>query len=194
MINDIYVFDDIITKNHQELIKELVFDTYAFSWHIKLDISGSTARDEKENFITAPGFANVFYNRLGITNTELYKYSIPIADNAFKKIQKPLNQMYYGRTFFQFPLTTHSGITNPHVDIEDFDHIVVLYYVIDADGDTLILDKRDNGHGRPSFENYSVIQNITPKQGRCVVFDGRNYHANILPQLGPRCVINMNLS
>jgi hypothetical protein len=194
MIDDVYIFDDIITKNHQELIKELVFDTYSFPWYIKLDLSGNTEKNQNEKFTSVPGFANVFYNRLGITNSELFKYSIPIAENVFKKIERPLNQIHYGRTFFQFPLATHSGISNPHVDIEDFDHIVVLYYVIDADGDTLLLDKRDDGHGRPSFENYNVINRITPKQGRCVVFDGRTYHTNILPQQSQRCIINMNLT
>lgn len=194
MIDNVYVFDDIITKNHQELIKELVFDTYSFPWYIKQDLSGNTSKNSKENFVSVPGFANVFYNKLGITNPELFKYSIPIAQNAFNKIDRKLNQIHYGRTFFQFPLTTHEGISNPHVDMENEDHIVVLYYVIDADGDTLLLDKKDEGHGRPSFDEYNIIERITPKQGRCVVFNGRTYHTNSLPRKSQRCVINMNLT
>ena len=194
MIDQIYVFDDIITKNHQELIKDLLFDTYAFSWHIKPDLSGNTSKDSNENFTSVPGFANVFYNNLGITNPELFRYSLPIAQLAFNKINQPLNRIHFGRTFFQFPLTTHSGISNPHVDMENEDHIVVLYYAIDADGDTLLLDKTDEGLGRPSFDNYNIVKSVTPKQGRCVVFNGRIYHTNILPRQSQRCIINMNLT
>ena len=194
MIDQIYVFDDIITKNHQELIKELLFDTHAFSWYIKPDLSGNTNKAVDEKFTAVPGFANIFYNNLGITNTELFKYSLPIAQLAFAKINQPLNRIHFGRTFFQFPLTTHSGVSNPHVDMEQQDHIVVLYYAIDADGDTLLLDKTDDGLGRPSFDNYNIIKRITPKQGRCVVFNGRIYHTAILPRLSQRCVINMNLT
>ena len=193
MIDDIYVFDDIITKNHQELIKELVFNTYTFSWHLKRSLSGNTVTSKKENFVDVPGFAHVFYNDLGITSQTLYDYSLPIAKLALKKLNLSNNTMLYGRTFFQFPLTTHSGISNPHVDIENFDHLVVLYYVIDSDGDTLLLDKRSDSPGRPSFENLNVTKSITPKQRRCVVFDGRFYNTIILPQHSERCVINMNL-
>ena len=193
MIDDIYVFDDIITKNHQELIKELIFDTYAFPWHLKRNLAGNTPTNENENFVNVPGFANVFYNTLGINNQELYDYSFPIAKLALAKLNLFNNNMLYGRTFFQFPLATHSGISNPHVDIENFDHLVVLYYVIDSDGDTLLLDKKNDGLDRPSFEKLNVTKSVTPKQGRCVVFDGRIYHTNELPQQSERCVINMNL-
>ena len=44
------------------------------------------------------------------------------------------------------------------------------------------------------FKDYKIIDRVTPKQGRVVLFDGRQYHANYLPRKSDvRSVINMNL-
>ena len=69
-----------------------------------------------------------------------------------------------------------------------------LYYVFDSDGDTVFFDKRSDSEERPSFKDYKIIDRVTPKQGRVVLFDGRQYHANYLPRKSDvRSVINMNL-
>ena len=98
-------------------------------------------------------------------------------------------------SFYQQPYPGKSGITNPHVDIDDENHLVCLYYVMDADGDTVFFDKRNDVENsiRPSFKNYNIIKSVTPKQGRCILSNGRQYDATTLPQKGPRCVINFNL-
>jgi len=94
----------------------------------------------------------------------------------------------------QFPMTTHEGMTNPHVDTIE-DHLVCLYYVIDSDGETMILDKEDFPAGSPipDWGEYNIVHRIEPKQGRAVLFNGRIYHANYLPKKNMRCVINFNI-
>ena len=81
----------------------------------------------------------------------------------------------------------------PHIDL-DSPHTVFLYYVNDADGDTLLYDyKSTNILDRPKYENIKVTKRITPKQGRVVVFDGMTWHSSSQPTRGSRCVINFDM-
>ena len=77
--------------------------------------------------------------------------------------------------------------------MENEDHLVCLYYVMDSDGDTVFFDKMCESDERPSFKDCNIIKSVTPKQGRVVLFNGRRYHANNLPQKHLRSVINFCL-
>jgi hypothetical protein len=68
-----------------------------------------------------------------------------------------------------------------HID-NIFDHLVLIYYVNDSDGDTFLFD--DEGE---------VIKQISPKKGRVVVFDGSIKHAGGYNKEKPRAVINFNV-
>lgn len=195
MIDQVYVIDDVIPKNYQELIKDTVFHTYNHPWYLKRSLSENTVSPfPNEGFADAPGFANVFYNKLGVTNPEMFNKVMPLAHTACESIDFKIKDILFGRSFLQFPLTTHEGMTNPHVDV-DQEHLVCLYYVMDADGETVFFDKKDEppGSPRPSFKEFEIIHKIEPKQGRVVLFNGNIYHANILPKNGMRCVVNFNL-
>jgi len=65
--------------------------------------------------------------------------------------------------------------TSWHVDSPD-DHMVLIYYVNDNPAKTLF---RKGG-------------SVKPKQGRCLTFDGNNYHSAQIPKKKSRCVINFN--
>ena len=93
---------------------------------------------------------------------------------------------------------THQGVTRaqfnlvfpsptgrpslPHVD-QDFDHGVLLFYLHDADGDTLIIDN-----------DYNEQDRVTPKENRVLAFDGSQWHCGGTPKETPtRIVLNCNL-
>jgi len=60
---------------------------------------------------------------------------------------------------------------------------VLLYYVNDSDGDTFFFD-----------DDYNIIERITPKCGRMVLFDNSVKHASSPPQISKsRMVINSNI-
>jgi hypothetical protein len=63
----------------------------------------------------------------------------------------------------------------PHVDLPQ-PHLVLIYYVNDSDGDTVILDKT-----YPDWANAAVLHSVAPKKGRAILFDGRHYHCGTLP-------------
>ena len=79
-------------------------------------------------------------------------------------------------------------VDTPHIDLDEGEeHIVVLYYVIDSDGDTVIYNERKKSL------TYTEKQRVTPKQGRVVIFEGGQYHTAAQPTKGTRCIVNYNL-
>jgi hypothetical protein len=70
----------------------------------------------------------------------------------------------------------------PHIDMAGEEGITAIYYVNDADGDTLFFDKEGN-----------VTQKISPKKGTMVYFDNKVWHAGQPPKSSKfRSIINFN--
>ena len=68
------------------------------------------------------------------------------------------------------------------------DHHVVLMYLNDCDGDTIIFDKKyTDGPTHLSIDegkSMSIFKRVTPKAGKIILFDGKNYHTNVFPSPG----------
>jgi hypothetical protein len=77
--------------------------------------------------------------------------------------------------------------SEPHVDYTE-DHKVVIMYLNDCDGDTIIFDKKyTDGPTHLSVEDgesMSVFKRVTPKAGKILLFDGNKFHTNIFPSPG----------
>jgi hypothetical protein len=74
----------------------------------------------------------------------------------------------------------------PHVD-HSWPHYVFLYYVNEADGDTILYNEeysKDDVH-------LTEMERVSPKAGRAILFDGLNYHSPLAPTKGYRVVINL---
>lgn len=82
-----------------------------------------------------------------------------------------------------------NSIHPPHVDT-DFEHLVLLYYVNNSDGETIIFNEEFNKTNMPDL---TVNKKISPKIGRAVLFNGLNYHSSSSPKIfDTRVVININ--
>jgi hypothetical protein len=85
----------------------------------------------------------------------------------------------------------------PHLDIEGAKGITAIYYLNDADGDTLFFENPKepeyaNGNVTIPYE-LKVIERIRPKQGTLVYFDNSILHSGQPPQESSyRSVINLN--
>ena len=192
-MEDIIELSQVVSLEKQEEIKKMITNTVDFEWHWKSTLAQNTP-DTNPTYVDAPGFAHVFYNDHGITVPETYNTVLDVPIEAFKKVGISWNKMRYARSFFQLPLTTHSGMSNPHVDMPGEDHWVCLYYIKDADGDTVFFDKfNEHPNDTLYYEEYNVVKSVSPKQGNAVVFNGRRYHANILPRENTRFILNFNV-
>lgn len=192
MLNEIYILDDVIPLEYQDYIEQSILGS-DLNWLYRPNLGNNTPKENINDYNPAPGIIHVFCNEQGIQSKLFHKIT-PVIQEACRKINYELTGVFGGRTFVQFPGGNNREFTKIHTDL-DVDHIVLLYYVIDADGDTVIFDKTtfDIPKDKLDPSKLTVLQRITPKKGRIAIFDGSRYHATTLPVMGKRCIINVNL-
>ena len=201
MLNEkIYVFDDIIDLDFQNDIKNLLISDYEydgkypFPWYYIDDITYLPMEGDPDNQ-GRQGFMHAYVTYDGrekLTGTQVSRFHnvfVPLLQNACKKLGIMNVNILQGRSFLQVPLNLKDrSVDTPHIDINDRDNFfVVLYYVCDSDGDTIIYNETQES------DQYTIKQRVTPKQGRVVIFDGMLYHTAEQPLNNTRCIVNYNL-
>lgn len=91
-----------------------------------------------------------------------------------------LQNLIYARIFLTMPDNTDLTHHTPHTDLP-YPHLSLIYYVNNATGGTVF------------FKEDEIIESVTPKKGRAVLFDGSIMHGAGIPDNGPRCIVNYNL-
>ena len=172
MKNKILVFDDIIDLKYQERIKNILigeetFDDYYFPWYFTQDVTKHMDVDSQKRSAFFHGYVvSDNDNTIGTIDSIFHDIFIDLLKNVCCKIDKQDVNIIKGRSFLQLPINYNGErIDTPHIDIVD-DHFVILYYVCDSDGDTIIYNEKVKS------DNYTIQKRVTPKQGRVVVFDG----------------------
>ena len=195
MKNKILVFDDILDLEYQERIKNILigeetFNGYYFPWYFTQDVTKHNDVDSQKRSAFFHGYVdnkNDNDNNVGTVNSIFHHLFVPLIENVCRKIDKQNVNVIKGRSFLQLPINYKGErIDTPHVDIVG-DHFVILYYVCDSDGDTIIYNEKVKS------DNYTIQKRITPKQGRVVLFDGSYYHTAEQPTDNIRCVVNYDL-
>ena len=188
---EIIVIDDFISLDYQEKIKqELLGLENDFPWYYTEDVT--TAGDFDSQYSPALNHYYVNFDDDDISEVEsvYHHLFVPMLSKACKYLKIPETEVIQGRSFLQFPLKNidTSVVDTPHIDLDEGDeHVVVLYYVVDSDGDTIIYNERTESL------TYTEKQRVTPKQGRVVIFEGGQYHTAQQPSNGTRCIVNYNL-
>lgn len=189
------MFDNLLPTAWQNDIENCILDG-GFPWYFTVDVTHGYETPVGQR---APAFYHIL--RKNYENfSQHYKQFQPIAYLAAEKVGLSFKDIYEARLFLQLPLSTdflseRTGLL--HVDPAPYNNIVVLYYVLDSDGDTIIVDRKrstpDEKLKNLSANNENIIAEITPKKGRCIVFDGDYYHTAVQPNTSLRAVINFNL-
>ena len=185
MIDDILVFDNIIDSKSQKEIQDIVFNKV--KWTFVADVTNPQKNQQQR-----PGF---LYNYM--KENIVYKYHndmIKILDAACNKINFKRNDCLQGRSFLQLPLNLKDRrLDAPHIDANK-DHLVILYYVNDSDGDTVIYKNKFISEDKtPKFEELEEWKRVTPKSGRVVMFNGKHWHTAQQPEHNVICIINYNV-
>ena len=193
------------------------YNGYEFSWFFTEDVTegvdneltGSTINlNQKENLIwrkqtqKRPAMSHNFFakfmtnrgSRISNKVSEFHDLFVPLISQSCSRLMSVLNteinqiNIIQGRSFLQFPLNLKNyDVDTPHIDLSTIDHFVMLYYVCDSDGDTIIYNERV-----PS-DQYTIKKRVSPKQGRVVLFDGGLYHTAEQPLNNNRCIVNYDL-
>ena len=202
MINDIYVFDDIIEKPYQELIKETLLGgdkpptidvvEEPFPWYYISDI---TDADHEASFQGRFGFTHSYVTPEEGIVSQFHNLFLGLIQNSCKKLKIKEIDVLNGRSFLQTPTNIpKDDVDSPHVDLI-VPHFVMLYYVNDSDGDTLIYNEKTKFAAcYPDSEmKFTLKKKVSPKQGRVVLFDGMHWHTAQQPNHNLRCIVNYDL-
>ena len=189
MLDKIYVFDDIIEKDYQNKIKSILigqvrYNDEDFPWYYIDDV---TASGDYENQKRGAFVHDYVHYQYGIESDFHYLFLDLIKASCSKLKIKEVDALQ-GRSFLQLPTNIkREDVDSPHTDMQ-FKHFVMLYYVCDSDGDTIIYNEK-----MISEKGFTVQKKVTPKQGRVVLFDGALYHTAQQPNNNIRCVVNYDL-
>ena len=184
--NKIYVFDNIILLKEQEYIKK-IFLSNNFPWYYVNDITSLNVKSQNRF-----GFNHTFFKNEK-DNSAFSNLISNIINNSCKKIKFNYSKIINARSFFQFPLNKNlKSFDTPHID-NDKKHLVILYYVLDNEADTIIFKEKWDNLNQNLPKKFNILKKIKPKQGRVVIFDGHYWHTAKQPKNNKRCVINCNL-
>ena len=195
MNNKILIFDDIIDLEYQERIKNIllgdkIFEGYYFPWYFTQDVTRQKDKNSQKRSAFFHGYVmndNDDINAVGTIDSVFHYLFTHLIENVCNKIGKQNVNVIQGRSFLQLPISFKGEREDsPHIDTVS-DHFVMLYYVCDSDGDTIIYNEQEKSN------SYTVQKRITPKQGRVVLFDGSYYHTAEQPLNNIRCVVNYDL-
>ena len=183
-----HIIEEATNKQYQELIKQ---EIKRAQWTFVDDLTTPESTIYKQkNF----GFGhNIFQNNMVLS--PLFSLCYPLVLGVANDLGLNVTSVLHAKTMLQTPDTDASLHNNPHVDWYQ-DHAVILYYVNDADGDTFLFNETTNDY--PSREissagTFSIKERITPKQGKAIYFDGRNFHASSRPTKGVRIILNFDV-
>ena len=185
---NILVFDNVIDIDYQNTIKEILlgdrqYKGYDFPWYLTHDVTKPAKSDSQKR----PAFFHGYVDYPSELSSSFHDLFTELIQNSCGKLRLENVRVIQGRSFCQLPINSEVvSVDTPHIDTKD-DHFVMLYYVCDSDGDTIIYNETVES------ENYTIQQRITPKQGRVVLFDGAYYHTAEQPLNNIRCVVNYNL-
>ena len=188
---EILVIDDFVSLEYQEKIKqELLGVNNIFPWFHTEDVTDAGELTSQHRPALAHQYVNLNDDDVSEIESIFHHLFTPLLSKACQHLKMPQTEVIQGRSFLQFPLRNidTSVVDTPHIDLDEGEeHIVVLYYVIDSDGDTVIYNERTKSN------TYTEKQRVTPKQGRVVIFEGGQYHTAEQPTKGTRCIVNYNI-
>ena len=186
--SEIIVIDNVIDSDYQEQIRSILlgevnYGDYEFPWYYTKDITKSDLPNSQKR----PAFSHLYVKSYGQVVSEFHDIFLDLITVCCHRLEMTEVNVIQGNSFLQLPLTTKRGkVDTPHIDTNE-KNFVMLYYVCDSDGDTIIYNEKVES------KEYTVKKSVTPKQGRVVLFDGRLYHTAEQPTKDTRCVVNYNL-
>lgn len=192
MINEIYVFDDIIDKNEQNFLFNLLSNS-DLKWVYGKNITGNYGKNG-HNFLPGKVLSE-------LENETIFNIIKKIEGNVVKKLNLNHVKTYRWKFNWTEPIGyDYDPMKLLHID-NKHEHIVIVYYVNDTTGDTCIFDNIDGNNSEVyyahlnkeiDYDRFKLIKRIEPKMGRAVVFNGLLHHYGEYPIEGNRFTLNLN--
>jgi hypothetical protein len=205
LFDEVYLIKDLIPKDYQDAIIELIKGDNGFPWYTINKIGHNQYFGEVEDPYDDPNISDFggLYHLImddGVPRSDDFDFFIPILEHYCNIMNKKISEIFRIRMRYTHPVPNHdhTKYAAPHVDFEgDVDFTTLVYYVDDSDGDTILFSKMH----KPGVDIYDPVikesleevYRHTPAKGEAIVFNGHRYHAGNYPiNKGRRIVINFD--
>jgi hypothetical protein len=181
MLSEPFIYvENFVPRGLSNKLLSIVTDDSNFPWFYK-----DTIVDNANDLY---GFSHVLYADNTI-NSNFYSDFDPLLYFCEEKFNISHSNLIRMRVRMTTAIKQKAYTNDAHTDYT-FPHYVLLYYVNDSDGDTILYDKfRGEDHN-----NLNEIARISPKSGAAVIFDGLRYHSGAMPSSNRRIVVNTNFN
>jgi hypothetical protein len=160
-----------------------------FDWHFMEDATTEVINTPQHS---TPSFGNLLYYSQNESNPH-YEFFQPLVESittagGFKDVNLlRVRAGFLLNTKYSLPSMPYKH-NAPHVDY-DLDHYTAVYYVNEADGDTIVFQETSLA------EKFYPLHKCTPNRGKALVFNGRHYHASSCPKIHTkRIAITINFT
>jgi hypothetical protein len=190
--NNFIVFENLVDLNLQNKIENTLLYSFNFPWYYHdFTVDKKHKGEIKIKRCDINDYSQFTHNFYGLENSNIIKKSNftslvdDLLNNFNEKTKLNLKNILRIKSNLQtqHSCNTENTINYPHVDFDNIPHYVLIYYVNDSDGDTILID-----------ENFNIFKRITPKKGNFLLFDGKILHTGSHPiKSNSRVIININL-
>jgi len=178
--------DNYLHKSYSDGIEKMCMSEY-ISWTFLKDIT-SNLKDISP--IKKKGFSNIVFSEQ--IQSHLSFYLLPFFEQVTAELNFKNTELFRIRLGLNIPNNIECKIDTPHTDF-NYEHFTMLYYVNDSDGPTNFYDQFYSlQNTEPQLDKLKITQQVEPKKGRFVIFDGLQYHSSSTPVNDIRIAINFN--
>ena len=194
MKEDYYVLDDLIPKETQLVLYDYV-KNHNIKWEVMENITGPYG--DKHHIHKFPGKV---HTRISCENEDIKVLANDIQNIVSKYLDLEFLQNYRWKINWTSPLgRSYNPMDLLHHDRME-EHIAMVYYINDSDGDTCIYNNKlgnnaethQNSLKSVDFDLYELMTSVSPKMGRCLIFNGKFAHYANYPTTNDRFIINFN--
>ena len=166
------VFDDFITPTYQCVIRDFIMSPEThWCYQPYMD----------ENNKGYSQFVHAVYDKEQNINDHLLHNLICGLLSKIKDELCPQAYHYRTRAILQTPVPDKPEHYIPHIDNSNNNAYSFIYYPRDATGNTFMFD-----------DNHNILDSVTPKQGRLIMFPSNVLHAGSPPTIDRRLLLNIN--
>jgi hypothetical protein len=188
MINDIHIFNDIISKEKQDILE---------SYFLDKDLKWKT--ENNTNYLKLPFPQKVIKSEDRIEES-VRNIILEIEKNTVKKLNTSILENYRYKINFlssEYYSENRNEMDGIHIDTIR-PHVSMVYYVNDSEGDTVFYQLEGKNEdiieylSKKEYNRFKKYKSVSPNKGKVVVFNGLTPHHSTYPKNGNRFVINFN--